>query len=144
MSLLLFFARPEAVQYRHERIKLVAGHTYKLSIKVRSTVAPQTIIIYLTNSAYTLQAATYPTILTADTWQMITLEFTATLSDNNSILWIKPNATSQSFYLDKANLIDLTVERKQYRIMRIVGSMMPGTFIQTLTLREKTATETAS
>lgn len=68
-------------------------------------------------------------------------EFTATATDSNSRIRIFPSLTAQSFYIDKVVLIDLTKEKKNYRLLRIKGSIYPGTFIQTLTLREKLDTE---
>ncbi len=142
MSLLLFFATSDVVAFRHNRIPLIAGHVYKLSIKVRSTIATTFNLLMTDSSIANVSLNAMPTI-PANTWKMIAFEFTAVVTDNNSYLWVKPQTVAQDFYVDQAKLVDLTVERKQYRIMRIVGSVLPGSFIQTLTLREKTAAETA-
>lgn len=142
MSLLLLFTSPDVVNWRHRRIKLISGNVYKLSFRVRATVA-QTFNVMITDSTWLTQSLNAnPTIL-ADRWTTITYEFTAQATDNDSYLWIKVLTGSQDFYLDKFNLINLTTERKQYRIMRIQGSILPGSFIQTLTLREVTSAETA-
>ena len=80
---------------------------------------------------------------TINAWKTAVFEFTGVTTDHNSVLKITPETEVQSIWFDKFRLYDLTLERKQYRLMRIQGSVMPGSFIQTLTLREKTAAETA-
>ncbi len=142
MSLLLFFASSDSIVWKHRRIPLIAGNVYKFSVKIRATVA-QTFNIVFTNRSYTTNGLNARPTIAANVWKTFAYEFTALETDNDSFLLIKPSAIAHQFYVDGAKLINLTKERKQYRIMRIQGSVLPGTFVQTLTLREKTATETA-
>lgn len=77
-----------------------------------------------------------------DKWKATSFDFTAVQTNENAQLRITPASLLQDIWFDKFRLIDLTLEKKQYRIMRIQGSVLPGSFIQILTLREKTANET--
>jgi len=142
MSLLLFFATSDVVALRHNRIPLILGNVYKLSLKVRATINT-TFNILMTDSSIQLVSLNVSPSVYANTWKTIAFEFTAVKSDNNSSLWIKPQTVPHDFYVDKVNLFNLTKDRKEYRVMRIQGSMLTGSFVQTLTLREKTAAETA-
>lgn len=144
MSLLLLLrSETSSSELKNTKIKLISGHLYRLTFKVRATT-PQTITVKMQNSTgLTVSLNSDADILEANTWQTIKKEFTAGASDDDSVLRLLIYATPQSIWFDKFNLIDLTIERKEYRIMRIQGSVLPGSFIQILTLREKTANETA-
>lgn len=131
------------VELRGANIPLEAGVVYKLSFMVRSSVAQQ-IRIQLVDSGLANDSIDAYRALQANTWRTLAFEFTAQATDSASILRIHLEMTAlHNFYIDKAKLIDLTQNRKEYRLMRVRGSMMPGSFIQKLTLREKTANETA-
>ena len=130
------------VYLKHEKIKLLANHVYRLTFKVRSDIA-QTINTKALTSAAAANGLNTDKYIRADAWKVLQFEFTATTTDHNSQLRIQPASQAHTIYFDQFKLIDLTLERKQYRIMRIQGSVLPGSFIQTLTLREKTDAETA-
>ena len=102
-----------------------------IGVKVQNAAGSQISL----NSSYGLKYA--------DTWKTASFEFTALETNAVSELRITPETAVQTIYLDKFRLYDLTQEMKEYRIMRIQGSLLPGSFLQTLTIREKTATETA-
>ena len=130
------------VYLKHDKVKLVTGHVYRLTYKVRSNIA-QTINTKALTSAGAANGLNTSKYIRADAWKTLQFEFTATTTDHNSQLRVQPASQAHTIYFDQFRLIDLTLERKQYRIMRIQGSILPGTFIQTLTLREKTTAETA-
>lgn len=140
MSLLLLF--PYHGTELRSTVKIVVGHQYQLICRVRSNVA-QTIRVRVDDSASANNSLDTTKVLSADTWETINVTFTGAASDKNSQLRLLPDQVVQNFYADRFRLIDLTLDRKQYRIMRIQGSLVPGSFVQTLTLREKTDAETA-
>lgn len=142
MSLLLFFATSDVVAYRHNRIPLTLNHVYKLSMRVRATINTTFNLLVTDSSIQNVSLNTSPSLY-ANTWKTVAAEFTAVKTDTNSSIWVKPQTVPHDFYVDKVFLTDLTLNRKEYRIMRIQGSMLPGSFVQTLTLREKTTAETA-
>jgi len=123
-------------------VNLVSGHVYRLVFKARSTetisLQVQVVDKNLANQSYTGVKN-----LTANIWKTLSAEFTAAASDEDSKVVLTPEEKLQSFYVDEVQIIDLTLERKSYRLVRIQGSMMPGSYIQTLTLREVNAQETA-
>jgi len=131
------------IELRCGNIPLVSGQDYRLSFLCRSTIA-QTITVQVYNSTLvTVSKNTYK-IIPANIWKGFACDFTALATDANSVLRIfLTNSAVHSFYLDRVKLINLSKELKNYRVMRIQGSMLPGSFIQTLTLREVTASETA-
>lgn len=131
-----------ACELRHSKIKIISGHVYKLSFRVRSTLAQQ-LNVRIQNSGGGTTSLNQNKVITANEWQTIKFEFTASASDDNSVLRVVMQASIQEMWFDRFRLIDLTLHRRQYRIMRIQGSVLPGSFVQTLTLREKTANETA-
>jgi len=146
MSLLLLFSGSNAageVELRNSKVRLISGDLYRLTFRVRSSLI-QTIEMLLRDhtGVHISHNSTFD-VIAADTWKTVKIEFTATFTDPLSILGITPQSYDQNFYVDKFNMINLSKERKQYRIMRIQGSVLPGSFIQILTLREKTANETA-
>lgn len=130
------------VYLKHEKIKLITGHVYRLTYKVRSNIA-QTINTKALTSGAAANGLNSDKYIREDVWKTLQFEFTATTTDHNSQLRIQPASQAHTIYFDEFRMIDLTLERKQYRIMRIQGSVLPGSFIQTLTLREKTTAETA-
>lgn len=142
MSLLLLFVTSNVVAYTHRRIPLIAGNVYKLSFRVRSSLAQTFSVFIADSSSVNISLSASPSIL-ADAWTVIAYEFTAAATDPNSYMQIKMSEASQDIYLDQFRLINLTKERKQYRIMRIQGSLLTGSFVQSLTLREVSAQETA-
>lgn len=123
-------------------VKLVSGHVYRLSFKARSTEA-SSVQIQVVDRNLANQSLTTIKNLSANIWKTLNAEFTAAASDTDSKVVLTPEAIVQTFYIDEVKVIDLTLERKSYRIVRIQGSMMPGSYIQTLTLREVNAQETA-
>ncbi len=146
MSLLLLFPTQAVgeAEIKNSAVPLVSGHVYRLTFRVRSSYAPQTLELLIRNSTeLTTSLNTTFEIPTADAWKIFKFEFTAGATDPLSIIGITPTSVAQSLYFDNFKLIDLTIERKEYRIMRIQGSVLPGSFVQILTLREKTANETA-
>jgi hypothetical protein len=145
MSLLLLFPSQAAgeAELRNSAVPLIINHQYRLTFRVRSSLIQTFEILIRNSTGASISYNATRDILAADTWQTIKVEFTAVATDPLSILGITPTSLDQSFYVDKFNMIDLTVERKEYRIMRIQGSVLPGSFVQILTLREKTANETA-
>jgi hypothetical protein len=136
------YQTPPEAEFRGGNVPLISGHEYKLSFQVRSTKAQQINVKVQDSNNANESTSQYKTIPQNET---ITakFEFTAAATDNNSRVRIFPEAGYQDTYFDHFRLIDLTIERKQYRVMRIQGSMLPGSFIQALTLREKTDAETA-
>lgn len=131
------------VEMRAGNIPLVSGQVYRLAFKVRSTRS-QNINIKMQESTLTTDSVNITRHLLADTWKQIHYEFTAQATDADSKLRIFLDMDDvQEFWLDEVELFNLSKERKQYRVMRIQGSMLPGSFVQTLTLREKTSSETA-
>lgn len=146
MSLLLLFlpsgGGAQTLEFRHGNIPLISGNVYRLTFKARSTLA-QSFTVKIQNTAESVLHLNQTGDLEANEWKIFSYEFTALATDDLAKLSIYPYIAIQSFYADNFKLINLTKERKQYRIMRIVGSLLPGSFIQTLTLREKTASETA-
>lgn len=131
-----------ACELKHSKIKIISGHVYKLSFKIRSTLAQQ-LNVRVENSGGGTTSLNQNKVITANAWQTVKFEFTASASDDNSVLRVILQASVQEVWFDKFRLIDLTMHRREYRIMRIQGSVLPGSFIQILTLREKTANETA-
>mgnify|MGYP000898356396 CR=1 FL=1 len=130
-------------ELRGINIPLVAGHQYNLTMMMRSTRA-QDINVKIQDSNLANQSESITKPIPANTWTPFNFKFTAAATDPESVIRITLNMESiQTFYIDKVRMIDLTIEQKQYRIMRIQGSMLPGSFVQTLTLREKTDAETA-
>ena len=123
-------------------VNLVSGHVYRLILKARSTMA-SSVQIQVVDENLANQSLTTIKNLSANIWKVLSAEFTAAATDDNSKMIITPEAILQSFYVDEVSIIDLTLERKSYRLVRIQGSMMPGSYIQTLTLREVNAQETA-
>lgn len=130
-------------EIRANNIPLIAGDTYLLRMWMRAN-REETINVKVQDSALANQAANENRLLPADTWTPFNFEFTAVATDVASVIRITLNMTSiQNFYIDRCILINLSKEKKQYRIMRIQGSLLPGSFVQNLTLREKTDAETA-
>lgn len=130
------------VYLKHDKVKLLTGHVYRLTYKVRSNIA-QTINTKALTSGGSSNGLNSNKYIRADVWKTLQFEFTATTTDHDSQLRVQPASQAHTIYFDEFKLIDLTLERKQYRVMRIQGSVLPGSFIQTLTLREKTDAETA-
>lgn len=142
MSFLLLLLSPEdnLLKLTYTGLKLVNGHTYRLTIKLRSNVEqnPQ---FRVTNNAGDTETINESWPLAADSTKVFKIEFTPTYTENDAILEITFSPEAQELYFDDARLIDLTLERKEYRVMRIIDSQLAGSYIQTLTLREKTASE---
>lgn len=131
------------IELRSGNLPLVSGQLYRLTMKVRST-RTQNIDVDVQDSALANPSLDATRTITANIWETLKFEFTAAATDADSKLRIHLDMDDvQEFWVDDCDLFNLTKERKQYRIMRIQGSMLPGSFIQTLTLREKTAQETA-
>lgn len=124
-------------------ISLKLGHEYRLTFRARSDQT-QDLTVMMQNIASTqISLNDTASITIANRWQNLRLEFTALETNKQSQLRVYPEAIDQTLYLDNFNLIDLTNEQKIYRVMRIQGSILPGSFVQSLTLREKTTAETA-
>lgn len=131
------------VELRAGNIPLVSGEVYRLAVRVRSTRS-QNLVFDMQDSALANPSLAATRHITANIWETLKFEFTAAATDTNSKLRIHLDMNDvQEFWIDNCELFSLTKERKQYRVMRIQGSMLPGSYIQTLTLREKTAQETA-
>ena len=131
------------VELRCSNIPLVSGDEYTLLIWVRTNRAQQ-INVVVTDSSLASDSLDVNRYVVADTWIPLKFDFTAVATDTDSKLRIDLNMDAvQEFYIDDVFLINRTFEEKEYRIMRIKGSFRPGGFKQTLTLREKTAAETA-
>lgn len=95
------------------------------------------------NSAGSTESLNQRKVITAGKLNTCQFEFNASATDPNSVLRIIMEAAVQVTRFDKFRLIDYTIYKKNYRLMRIQGSMFPGSFVQTLTLREVTDAETA-
>lgn len=140
MSLLTLFL-PRGVKTELQRnIKLIANHQYRLTFKVRSTVA-QNIRTIIEDHTQTTTINLADKDIPANIWTQFKVVFTPAISDETALLRIRFENVSQNFWVDDFKMYDLTKEMKAYRVMRIKGSIFPGTFIQTLTLREKTDNE---
>lgn len=133
---------PTSCALNHNLIRLITGHVYRLTMNVR-TNTQQSITVKMTDSTAATVSLNQAISIAADRWEKLSFEFTAGVSDFHSILSVILANQEQEFWIDTLRLIDLTKERKEYRLMRIKGSLLPGSFIQTLTLREKTTAETA-
>jgi len=147
MSLILLFLPHAAggitaLEYRNVDVPIITAHVYKLSFKVYSNLAQQLNVI-VQNSAQSVTSLNKYKVITANAWNTIQFEFTGGATDPNSLLRIVMQAAVQETRFDKFRMIDYTIYKKSYRIMRIQGSMFPGSFIQTLTLREVTDAEIA-
>lgn len=146
MSLLLLFPQAAValteVYLKYTPIKIVASDDYRFSFRVRSDTAQQLHIKVVDSAGGNASLDIYRHI-EADTWEVIKSEFSGVASDTASQIFIYVSAEVQEIFVDDFKLYNLSVERKEYRIMRIQGRMRPGSFLQTLTLREKTAAETA-
>lgn len=124
-------------------IKIIAGHDYSLSALVYSTESID-VDMRVYESTETILQGQQTRFIASGAWKVIKMEFTALNDDDNGILWLNiPATTPYQFRVDRVRIYDLTKEKKLYRLMRIQGSMRPGSFVQTLTLREKTASESA-
>lgn len=124
-------------------IKIIAGHEYSLSLLVYSTLSIDVDMRMYESSETTLQGEQIR-FVALGAWKLIKMTFTALNTDDNGVLWLNLPATAvYQFRADRVRIYDLTKEKKEYRLMRIQGSMRPGSFVQTLTLREKTAAESA-
>jgi hypothetical protein len=123
-------------------IPLILGHSYRLSFEARATVSVN-VQVQVTNEEETVENLSSDFhIKEANVWNTRKFEFTATETDEHSTLIFKPDLLeTHSFYVERVSIIDLTIEQKNYRLMRIQGSMRPGSFVQTLTLREVTDSE---
>jgi len=140
MSLLTLFL-PRGVKTELQKtIPLIANHEYRLTFKVRSTVA-QTIRTLIEDQTQTTTISLSVKEIPANIWTQFKVIFTPVASHQAALLRIRFENVSQNFWADDFKLYDMTKELKQYRVMRIKGSVFPGTFIQTLTLREKTDNE---
>jgi len=124
-------------------ISLKSGHDYRLTFRARSNEIQDLTVVMQNIAGTQVSLNDTASITIVDRWQNLRLEFTAVETNKKSELRIYPETTDQILYLDNFNLIDLTNEQKIYRVMRIQGSILPGSFVQSLTLREKTSAETA-
>lgn len=144
MSLTLLFPTETGptgdVYLKHDKIKIISGHVYRLSFVVRTNLAG-TINTKVLDSGGGNGSLNSDKYLVDAKFKTFQFEFTGAITDHNSQIRIQPASAEQILYFDQFRLIDLTLDRKQYRIMRIQGSMFPGSFIQTLSLREFTPAE---
>lgn len=129
-------------EIRQANIPLIVGHEYRLVLNVRGT-REQNVTVKMETSGGASQGLNQTYSIEANRWTTKRFDFTALSTNLNNYLRVFPQATNQNFYIDNVSLIDLTRERKEYRIMRIQGSVVPGSFIQTLTIREKTSQESS-
>lgn len=124
-------------------IPLKVSHEYRLTFRARSDQTQELTVMMQNIAGTQISLNDTAPITIANRWQNLRLEFTALETNKQSQLRVYPEAIDQTLYLDNFNLIDLTNEQKIYRVMRIQGSILPGSFVQSLTLREKTTAETA-
>lgn len=131
------------VELRCSNIPLTNGEEYVLSLKMRAS-RTQNVDVDIYDSGLSTQSLDKVATVVADTWKQFAWTFTAQATDLDSKLRIHLNMDAvQDFYVDDVVLLNLTKEEKEYRLMRIKGSMRPGSFTQELTLREITESETA-
>ena len=128
---------------KHDKIRLISGHVYRFSFKVRSNHTQDIGVKIQDDAGSYVSLDDSFSIKKINTWKQTHFEFTALETNFDAQIRITPESLLQNIYFDNFKLIDLTLERKEYRIMRIQGSVLPGSFVQILTLREKTANETA-
>lgn len=124
-------------------ISLKLDHEYRLTFRARSDQTQDLTVVMRNIAGTEISLNSTASITVANRWQNLRLEFTAVETNKKSELRVYPEAIDQTLYLDNFCLIDLTNEQKIYRVMRIQGSILPGSFVQSLTLREKTSAETA-
>lgn len=134
--------RITALELKNTKVPLIAGHLYRLQYKVRSNLL-QEVQVTLTDRNDANPSLDTIIDVPVNQWNKHTHIFTAVETDDHSILHFFPALFGQEIWFDAFSLIDLTMSKKSYRIMRIQGSLLPGSFVQTLTLREKTTAETA-
>jgi hypothetical protein len=142
MSLLLLYHPSREVKLINSPVNLDSSHQYRCSFKVWCDTNAS-IEYGFVDSSDGAQHTYGSQFIVAETWTTVTFTFTPTTTDNASRLVIHLPDDANTFRFDDANLLDLTSEQLSYRVMRIQGSMNPGSYVQTLTLREKTAAETA-
>lgn len=146
MSLILLFLPTGSVvpqaKLVHSKVPIISGHQYELTFFVQSSQA-QNITTVIDNSSEDNKSLQQTKHIPANNFVQLKFNFSGVETDSLSKLIITLAAGIQTTYFDKFKLIDLTANTRQYRLMRIQGSLKPGGFIQTLTLREKTAAETA-
>ncbi len=142
MSQLLLFLPSHEVKLVASPVKITNTHQYRLEVMIWGQLA-FTIQDTPMTTAGVLIGAIGEQAIPAGTWTKMVHRFTATATALSGQIVIRFPTAGNTIRIDDAKLIDVTLETKQYRIMRIKGSMFPGSYIQTLTLREKTATETA-
>lgn len=144
MSLLLLFQNQApsltSVYLKNTPFKIISGDTYSLSFWAQSNKSQQ-IQVRVFDSAGGNSSLNAYRYLVADTPELLKFDFTGAASDDNSQLRIILDASVHNFYIDRVILINLSKERKSYRLVQIKGDMRPGSFLQTLTLREVDANE---
>lgn len=121
-------------------LNLTSAHEYRLKIKLRSNLAQSVSVAMQTSGGSDNGFSKYYT-LTADEWLTVSTKFTASSTDANSKIVISPAVSVQNFYIDGAELYNLTDITTAYRVMRIQGFLQSGYFSQKLYLREVTANE---
>lgn len=142
MSQLLLFLPSNEVKLVAEPISLTNTHEYRGEFMIWVLTAA-TVQITMLDSADVLIGSVIEKYIPASTWTKYAFTFTSTVTDVAAQMVVRIPTDPNTMRFDDVHIIDLTNESAQYRVMRIQGSMKPGGFIQTLTLREKTAAETA-
>lgn len=142
MSQLLLFLPSNEVKLAASPIGLISGREYQVDFMIWMNTAAQVQVTMMTE-ADALIGSIVQKYIPAQTWTKYKFTFTSTVTDSAAQMVVRIPVDPNTMRFDDVHVIDLTDETKQYRVMRIQGSLKPGGFIQTLTLREKTAAETA-
>ena len=130
-------------EIRATDLPLIVGHQYRLGFSAR-VAADHNIAVIVTNQDEDNHSLNTDFEAKAGGLKRYKYTFTAVETDDHSTLLLKPDIDAiETIYIDNFELIDLTMEQKSHRLVRIQGSMRAGSFVQTLTLREITASETA-
>lgn len=122
-------------------VKLISGDQYRLTFEVWGDTTDD--ISYGFESSGGLGISNTSETVPGGGWIPLNLTFTSTISDDESKLVIHLPEATNVWRFDNFKMINLTKEQTNYRVMRIQGKVHPGQFLQTLELREVTATETA-
>lgn len=142
MSQLLLFLPSNEVKLAASPISIISGREYQIDFMIWMQTAAQVQVTFMTE-ADALIGSIVQKYVPASTWTKYKFNFTPNVTDSAAQMVVRIPTDPNTMRFDDVHVIDLTNESKQYRIMRIQGSLKPGGFIQTLTLREKTAAETA-
>lgn len=141
MSLLLLFQPSRDVKLRAFGLKLVAGHEYSYRYKIKSNIAQYVSTSVVNADLSSLGYASKYAV--AATWTQVTGTFTADTNQTNAKVQVHVSVEPSTVEVDDVEVLDKTLSTKNFRVMGIKSSLTPGSFTQTLKLREVTDAETA-